>query len=176
MVKKSNEKFGDYFERCKKKGFANDPADVGGATMCGVTLAAFQQFCLERYRTKPGVEDLKGITYNTWLLILKTKYWDKWQADKIRNQSLADILVDWVWASGKYGITRPQKLLGVTPDGIVGQKTLAALNGRSPISFFGAVRTDRIKYINEIIARRPLNAKFKNGWLARINDFKFEES
>ena len=26
----------------------------------------------------------------------KKLYWDKWKADSIKNQSVADILVDWV--------------------------------------------------------------------------------
>ena len=35
----------EQFERAKKTGFANDPADSGGATMVGVTLATFQEYC-----------------------------------------------------------------------------------------------------------------------------------
>jgi hypothetical protein len=31
---------------------------------------------------------------------LKSLYWDKWKADQIKSQSVANILVDWVWASG----------------------------------------------------------------------------
>jgi hypothetical protein len=34
-------------------------------------------------------------------------YWDKWKADKIENQSIANLLVDWVWTSGKWGIIFP---------------------------------------------------------------------
>ena len=123
---------------------------------------------------KPTVERLKNISDETWMDILKTLYWDKCKADQIVNQSIANILVDWVWASGGYGIKRPQKILGVSPDGIVGPVTLEAVNSRDPRELFEAVKADRIKFVEEICASRPTNNKFKKGWLNRINDIKFE--
>ena len=59
-------------------------------------------------------------------------YWDRWKADEIKSQSIADILVDWIWASEMHGIKIPHDLVGVIPDGIVGPKTLAAVNSRNP--------------------------------------------
>ena len=50
-------------------------------------------------------------------------YWDRWKADEIKSQSIADILVDWIWASEMHGIKIPHDLVGVIPDGIVGPKT-----------------------------------------------------
>ena len=81
-------------------GFANDPADRGGATNKGVTIATFEAYCKAKSLPRPNVERLKGMTDGEWLDILKTMFWDKWQADKIKSQKLANILVDWVWGSG----------------------------------------------------------------------------
>lgn len=155
-------------------GFVNDPDDLGGATNKGVTFATYKQYRKKKGMPEPTIEDLKGITDAEWTEILKTMYWDRWQADKIQNQSLANILVDWVWASGNNGIKRPQKILGVTVDGIVGEKTLAALNVQDPGILFEAIKADRIKFIDEICNARPANEKFRKGWLNRINDFTFE--
>lgn len=155
-------------------GFVNDPDDLGGATNKGITFATYKQYCKKKGFPEPTIEDLKGITDAEWTEILKTMYWDKWQADKIQNQSVANILVDWVWASGNNGIKRPQKILGVTVDGIVGEKTLAVLNAQDPGSLFEAIKADRIKFIDEICKARPENEKFRKGWLNRINDFVFE--
>ena len=47
-------------------------------------------------------------------------YWDRWKADEIKSQSIADILVDWIWASEMHGIKIPHDVFGVIPDGIVG--------------------------------------------------------
>lgn len=155
-------------------GFVNDPDDLGGATNKGVTFATYKQYRKKKGMPEPTIEDLKGITDSEWTEILKTMYWDRWQADKIQNQSLANILVDWVWASGNNGIKRPQKILGVTVDGIVGEKTLSALNSQDPETIFNLIKADRIAFIDEICKARPANKKFRKGWLNRINDFNFD--
>ena len=162
------------FERARRTGFANDPADLGGATMIGVTLATFMEFCRRAGRRQPTVTDLRNISYTDWLSILKTQYWDSWQADKIESQSVAEMLVDFVWCSGKCGITVPQQAMGVAADGIVGPLTLTAVNSRNPRELFEALRSARIAYINRICSKRPANNKFKKGWLRRINSLEFK--
>lgn len=162
------------FEKAKLKGFANDPDDLGGATMCGVTLTTFTEYCRRKGYPRPTIVRLKAITYKEWLEILKTMFWDKWKADQINNESIALILVDWVWGSGKYGITIPQKAIGVTADGIVGPKTIAAVNAKDPKQLFDLIRKERLAYIERICRSRPTNLKYKRGWLNRLNDIKFK--
>lgn len=162
------------FEKAKLKGFANDPDDLGGATMCGVTLATFTEYCRRKGYPRPTIVRLKAITYKEWLEILKTMFWDKWKADQINNESIALILVDWVWGSGKYGIAIPQKAIGVTADGIVGPKTIAAVNAKDPKQLFDLIRKERLAYIERICRSRPTNLKYKRGWLNRLNDIKFK--
>lgn len=162
------------FEKAKLKGFANDPDDLGGATMCGVTLATFTDYCRRKGYPRPTIVRLKAIKYKEWLEILKTMFWDKWKADQINNESVALILVDWVWGSGKYGITIPQKAIGVTADGIVGPKTIAAVNAKDPKQLFDIIRKERLAYIERICRSRPTNLKYKRGWLNRLNDIKFK--
>ena len=162
------------FEKAKLKGFANDPDDLGGATMCGVTLATFTDYCRRKGYPRPTIVRLKAIKYKEWLEILKTMFWDKWKADQINNESVALILVDWVWGSGKYGITIPQKAIGVTADGIVGPKTIAAVNDKDPKQLFDLIRKERLAYIERICKSRPTNLKYKRGWLNRLNDIKFK--
>ena len=156
-------------------GFVNDKDDLGGATNMGVTIGTYEAYCRKKGYPRPTVERLKNLSKEQWTEILKTMYWNRWQADGIVSQSVANICVDWVWASGVHGIKRAQKILGVNPDGIVGPVTLTALNSRSPLPLFGEIKNERIKFIDEICASRPANNKFKKGWLNRINDLKFEE-
>lgn len=151
-------------------GFVNDPDDAGGATNKGVTIATFRHF----YGSNATVEQLKQITDEQWLHIFKTGYWDRWRADEIENQSIAHIVVDWVWASGVYGITGVQKILGVAVDGIVGPKTLAALNSRQPRDLFYQIRDARIAFIDDIVRRKPTQKKFLRGWTNRIMSIVFE--
>jgi hypothetical protein len=106
--------------------------------------------------------------------ILRPHYWNRWRADEIRSQALANILVDWVWGSGKYGITIPQGILGVKQDGIVGKKTLDALNNYpDPEELFHKIWQMRKAYFHLICMKRPANKRFLKGWLNRLNDFKW---
>jgi len=162
------------FDKAKVTGFANDPDDLGGATMVGITLGTFTQCRKMKKKQLPTVADLKNITYAEWLDVLKTLYWDRWKADEINNQSVANILVDWVWASGTYGIKLPQKLLGVDIDGIAGPKTLAAVNGYpSQKELFDKIVSERVAYLDRICDARPANRKFLKGWLNRIYDIPY---
>lgn len=157
-------------------GYVNDPDDLGGATNMGVTIAAYRHYRQSKGYVTTTVSDLKKMTNDEWLDILKINYWDKWKADDIDNQSIANILVDWVWASGSYGIKLPQKLLGVTIDGIVGPKTLGALNNYpNEKVLFDKIKQERIDFVERIVASRPANKKFRKGWLNRINEFTFQK-
>lgn len=156
-------------------GFVNDPDDLGGATNKGVTLNTFRYYRNLKGLPEPTVEGLKNISDAEWTEIFKKLYWDRWKADKIENQSIANILVDFVWLSGTNGIKRPQRVLGVKVDGIVGAETLGALNSREPKELFDELKQDRIEFIDYICKARPTNNKFRKGWMNRLNDLKFEE-
>lgn len=161
------------FEKAKGKGIASDPSDAGGATLAGITIGTYRDYCRRKGLKTPGVADLARLQYAEWLEILKTMFWDRWQADRIDSQPVAEMLVDWVWTSGRYGITIPQRLLGVTADGIVGPATLAALAAREPAHLFGQIKAARIDYIESICRNRPANLRFRKGWLRRIAAINF---
>ena len=157
------------FLKARSKGVANDPTDYGGATLAGVTIATYGDYCKRKGRWKPSVADLARIEYAEWFDILKTMFWDRWQADLIADQRVAHMLVDWVWTSGSYGIKLPQKLLGVKADGIVGPKTLEAVNARVPSELFLNLKASRSAYFECICRQRSANRRFLNGWLRRLN-------
>ncbi len=172
-------------------GFANDPTDRGGATNKGVTIATYEAYCKKKGLPRPSVADLKHISDAHWRDIIKTMFWEKWHADEIHSQKVANILVDWVWASGIHGIKKPQALLGVKADGIVGNKTLSAVNFADPEELFAALYMERVKFINAIVAHsvaayekkigrkatekellKFTQKRFAKGWLNRLQDIK----
>lgn len=157
------------FILAREGGYVYDPADSGKQTMRGVTIATFRSV----YGQNKTVNDLKNITDEQWTYIFKKYFWDRWRADEIEDQSVANILVDWVWASGAYGIKIPQSMLRVTIDGIVGTKTIAAVNAKDGKTFFAEIKKERIAFIDRICNSRPQNKKFKKGWLNRINSLKY---
>lgn len=156
-------------------GYVNDPLDKGGATNAGVTIATYRAYRKSKGYATTTIDDLKRMTSVEWQEIFKTLYWDKWRADGITSQSVANILVDWVWGSGVWGIKIPQRLLGVTPDGVVGPATLAALNALEPRKAFEAIKAARVQYLDDICRRTPTNERFRRGWLNRLNDLKYQE-
>lgn len=161
------EMFADYFAECKKHGFTDDTDDSGGATMCGVTLHTFKAH-FGRGRT---VEDLKAITAQQWTEILYQDYWQRWRADDIKSGSVACMLVDWLWHSGSFGIRIPQYILRVTVDGIVGEKTLAAVNNQDAKTLFEDLREERKNFLSRIAT--GAKKKYLKGWLNRVNDLQF---
>ena len=110
-------------------GFVNDPDDLGGATNMGVTIGTWKSCGYDKDGDGDiDVDDLRLLTREDVVnRVLKPHYWDRWKADLITSQSVANILVDWVWASGAHGIKIPQRLLGVTVDGHFGDDTEASL-------------------------------------------------
>ena len=115
----------------------------------------------------------------------------RWKANQIQSQKIANILVDWVWASGANGIKIPQRLLGVAVDGIVGAKTLAAVNAADPDVLFDRIYQARETFLRDItnqsiasyekkINRKATNAelmkytkkRFIKGWLNRLAAIK----
>ena len=153
-------------------GFVDDPLDRGGATNKGITIGTFRNF----YGKDATVEQLKHITDEQWLHIFKSGYWDKWKADDIENQSIADIVVDWAWASGTVtSIKQVQKILGVAVDGIVGNDTLTAINIAGQRILFAKIHSRRIEFVENIVKRDPSQARFLKGWKNRINSLTFSE-
>lgn len=163
------------FIRKWEGGFVNDPYNKGGATNAGVTIATYRAYRKQKGYATTSVDDLKGMTSVEWQEIFKKLYWDRWRADGIRSQSVADILVDWVWASGVWGIKIPQRLLGVTVDGVVGPVTLETLNRLEARKIFDTIKSARVQFIDDICRRTPTNERFRRGWMNRLNDIRFEE-
>ena len=157
-------------------GFVNDPIDRGGATNMGVTLKTWRNVGYDKNGDgKIDAQDLKLLTQDDVIKkVLKPYYWDRWRADEINNQSIANILVDWVWASGKYGITKVQAMLNLKPDGVVGNKTLSAINDYpNQRQLFQRIKNERLAFIDRIVKSNPSQRRFMKGWKNRVNAFKY---
>ena len=174
-------------------GFVNDPADPGGATNKGVTIATWKRCGYDKDDDGDiDIDDLRKLSdEDVRNRVLKPFYWDRWKADLIDSQKVANILVDWMWGSGVNGIIIPQRILGVVPDGKVGYHTLMAVNSYNPDILFDKIYDARVKFLNEItrdsinkyIKKIGRNAtekelmehtykRFLAGWLNRLASIK----
>lgn len=157
------------FIRSWEGGYCCVPGDAGGHTMWGITLSTFRSV----YGSQMGVAYLKAMTEEQWDYIYTRLYWNRWRADQIKSQAIANLLVDWYWHSGAYGIKLPQKILGVQIDGLVGPKTIAAINDYpNQYELFRKLWHEREDYFKRL-ASKPTQKKFLQGWLNRLNGIRW---
>lgn len=157
--------------------YTNKKSDKGGATKYGITIATWRTVGYDKNGDgKIDEKDVQLIDEEDFKKVLKRNFWDKWKADQIKNQKIAEFLVDWLWNSGKWGIIKPQQLLGVTADGIVGAKTLTAVNNYpNQRKLFESLKNARKAYIDKVIKNDPSQIVNKKGWLNRINSIVYED-
>lgn len=149
-------------------GFSQHPLDPGGATMKGVTLKTYSAH-LGRQAT---VEELKAIPEEHLLAIYGQGYWDKCRCDDLPS-GLDVCVFDWAVNSGPRRAVRAlQELAGVTPDGDVGPKTLAAVASwwayYGPKTCIAMYQNERMEYLEDL----PTFKVFGNGWTKRVIDME----
>lgn len=106
--------------------------------------------------------------------LYKQKYWDALQADFIKNQVLAEILVDF-YVNGGYSTSKLQKYLKIPADGQFGPKTLDAINKANQKNLFEWVWNWRKSHYDQIVKNNPDQKIFSAGWNNRLKSFFFSE-
>jgi lysozyme family protein len=156
-------------------GYVNHPLDKGGPTKYGVILSVWQ----EHGHDKDGdgdidAEDIKKLTEEDARYIAKKIFWDYFLADHISNESVAEFIVDWGYNSGRKTVAKiVQRLVNVEVDGTVGIQTLRAINSTDQERLFNLLKIERKVFLNNIIRRKPDQIVFYDGWMNRVNSFKY---
>ena len=154
-------------------GFIGDAETLNTDINRGIPLAIYADYYHNKGLEAPNFAALEQITEEEWEEIVKIYYWDRWKADRILNQSVANLLVDWLWVSGEYGIKVPQRILGLSITGQVDQQALTLINTLESGALFNSLFQERINYINRICISKPVNKKFKKSWINRVYNFKY---
>lgn len=157
--------------------FENVAGDNGGPTKYGIILSEW----IAKGYDKNGdgivdVNDLKLITANDAMSIAKSHYWDRCKADDIENQSIANMLVDFSYNCGVgLAIMKIQQCVGVIADGVIGDKTITAINTEPQETLFNNLKAVRLKYYQDIVHNHPKQIKFLKGWNNRTQSFTFSK-
>jgi len=62
-----------------------------------------------------------------------------------------------------------QRCLGVADDGIIGTKTLQAINNANAEELLSAYKTKLREFYALLVTKNPKNERFLNGWLRRVS-------
>lgn len=102
----------------------------------------------------------------------RREYWDKLLCDDIIDNEVACDLFCAAVVQGKRTAVRlaQEAIQHVLPDGIMGPKTLEALNARPPLAFCLRFERVRVHRYMQICQRDKTQIKFLLGWLNRVFD------
>ena len=140
--------------------WSDHPADPGGATMKGITLANYR-----RYVKKTGTKaDLKAITDEQIEKVYYRKYWLVAACDKLPD-GVDYAVFDFAVNSGPSRAAKfLQSVVGATQDGNIGPATLAAVkNGPASIIIQRLCR-NRLDWLRGLKTFKT----FGKGWTSRV--------
>lgn len=142
-------------------GYVNHPNDPGGETNYGITK-----------RSYPNV-DIKNLTLAQAKEIYKRDFWNPGPYEKIENDDIATKLFDTAVNVGPKRayrfLQKSLNLMGMKllEDGIIGSKTLTALNSVDSSKLLSVYRGVQSDYYKSLVAADPKLAVFLRGWLRR---------
>ena len=159
------ERIFDYLLRVEG-GYSDDKNDKGGKTKYGITEEEAREFGY-----KGNMHDL---TIDFAKNIYLKKYYLGNKLDKVVNDKVALSICDWAVNSGRNGTKNAQIAINqltnanLDVDGIIGNKTLEALNSIDPGKFLEVYHNlQRIYYKGKVEADRTQEG-FLTGWLNRV--------
>lgn len=147
-------------------GWSDNPADPGGATMKGVTLANFRRYV----KADAGKADLRRITDAEVADVYRCFYWEA-----VAGVALPDgidyAVFDFAVNSGPERAARYlQAVLGVVQDGRIGPATLAAATAKPAGVVIDALCDARLAFLEQL----PTWPTFGKGWSARVASMRRE--
>ena len=159
------ERIFDYLLRVEG-GYSDDKNDKGGKTKFGIIEEEARDFGY-----KGNMQDLtKDFAKNIYL----KKYYLGNKLDKVINDKVALSICDWAVNSDRNGTKNAQIAINqltnanLDVDGIIGSKTLEALNSADPEKFLEVYHNlQRIYYKGKVEADRTQEG-FLTGWLNRV--------
>jgi lysozyme family protein len=146
--------------------YTNHPADRGGPTKYGITLATLKS--LPKY-TLAEAGTVAGLTLPEARNIYLTLYASPFTF--IDDPLTFSFLFNAAVQHGVKGATKiMQRSLGIEDDGVIGPQTRAAVNNalQNPAEFLAKLIAERCEYYANILMKDHSQRVFAAGWLNRI--------
>lgn len=148
--------FNSAFDRLMENegGYSDHPSDTGGKTMYGVTETVARQWGY--------LGAMKDLPLDTAKQIAKAYYWTPNRCDQL-PPAIAFHVFDTAYNGGA-AVRWLQQAAGVTADGIIGAKTVAAVRDSNPAALVMAFNALRLAHL----ANLKTWPEFSRGWTRRI--------
>lgn len=146
--------FDEAFERLlgHEGGLVNDPKDPGGLTKYGVSQRAY-----------PG-EDIAGMTLERAKTIYLRDYWGPAGCDAVPDGVKFDLFDMAVNSGVKAAVRTMQKVVGETEDGVLGPRTIQAVQSMPAARLVARFNGARLMYMADL-TNWPAHGR---GWCRRI--------
>ncbi|MDA3883000.1 MAG: hypothetical protein PF481_06925 [Bacteroidales bacterium] len=156
-------------------GYVNDPDDPGGETYKGVTRKYFPKWegwtnvdLLKQKSSFPKNLDGDSELQEMIKSFYEGNFWDRVKGDDITDQDIATSIFDFaVNAGAKTSASLAQMVVGATADGIIGPKSIAAINGYNQELFIAKFTLAKISRYIHIVKNRSKSRKYFYGWVRR---------
>lgn len=142
-------------------GYSDDPRDPGGQTNHGVTQ---HQYDIWRIAHKQPTRSVRLIDPNEIEAFYRAWYWNTVLADQLPS-GVDYCVFDAAVNSGPHRSAEwLQEAAGVTVDGSIGPKTIAAVTAADPRRIINAICAERLAFLETL----PTWPHFKHGWSVRV--------
>lgn len=156
---------------------ATDNANYVNSVLIGTNRGISAQGYYGFYKKVPTVNDIKNLTVEQAKQIFKGNYWDKVCGDFIVNQSVAELMFQFVIGSGSSQISDIKdiankvggKSILILNDLPITKLDAAHINTLNQELFHARMKEWRFELYNRIIAKNPAKKKFLKGWQNRLN-------
>lgn len=156
-------------------GYSNRKSDRGGITYMGITEKNFPHWegwpIVKSRILRQGQiinnAELTGMVRHFYY----KNFWQPMKGDYIEDQRVAEFILDWYVNSGVYALKLAQKAMGLLDDGIVGNKTVAAINKYDSDALFMLLKNERLAMYDRIVARDSSQLANYDGWMNRLGSF-----
>lgn len=151
--------------------FSDNPSDSGGPSRYGISL----RFYKSKVQPDATAETIKNLTVNDAASIYENYFWNRAPFAEIQSQALANRVFD---LAVNMDITPAIHCLQLAVndckddpiplDGILGVKTLNAVNSIPEQNLYIQLITRAMMYYRNIVIKNPKNEIFLSGWLNRL--------
>lgn len=139
-----------------EKGYSNNPADTGGETMWGVTVAVA--------RAHGYTGPMRDMPIDVAKTVYRKTYWDAAGIDMLPSDVRFDVFDGAVNSGVGQSVKWLQRAVGVNDDGVIGPQTLAAARAMPGSRVMARYNGHRLQLMSSL-SNWP---SFGRGWANRI--------